>query len=216
MCIRDSFETTLKLLVESASASPQDKNKVILLRNNLLTFVKSEDHIKVVADWYEGKNEQLKNVELGLQGKWSIITHICRSERLTRDEKLRYLERQCAEDTSDEARYNRKRCEAIFATDDERKALWAYFNDKDNKDSVHLIESSIQGFNDLVNVSRNEQYYQEFLRLVIPIFTTRNKEFANAYIKLFPAHDRLDSILSDIQKLLAECPANQELSLIHI
>jgi len=34
---------------------------------------KSIDNVKVILDWFNGKNEELKNFELGINNKWGIV-----------------------------------------------------------------------------------------------------------------------------------------------
>jgi len=56
-----------------------------LLRDNLIhnaTFGEKVDNVAPIHDWFLGKNESLKDIELGLNNKWSIVKKIYRQKNL--------------------------------------------------------------------------------------------------------------------------------------
>ena len=67
-----------------------------------------------------------------------------------------------------------KRLNALIANDQEKKELWNYYLKQNNPDSVQLIESSMDGFND--EEVNNEKYNVRVIETCLNSENASNKE----------------------------------------
>jgi len=84
----------------------------------LLTKARSEKHIKVLKEWFEGgyvfnsKGEKLTDVELSLKHKHTIMERIWSSFEISLDEKERLLSILESQDKSDWIENTKKCCKS--------------------------------------------------------------------------------------------------------
>lgn len=154
-----------------------EKNRIVLLRNWLIQTAEDPQHIQILLDWFDGKHEALKGIELGIKDRWGIVRAAFRSKDLSQQVKESYFEQVAKIDPSDVQKSMRKLCDGLAVTGESRRQLWQSYFDADIKESVHLMGDSMRGFNDESRLEELEQYHREFFdRLIneIELFSHTN------------------------------------------
>mmetsp|Transcript_1557 Transcript_1557/g.1358 ORF Transcript_1557/g.1358 Transcript_1557/m.1358 type:complete len:906 (-) Transcript_1557:110-2827(-) len=138
------------------------KSLVITLKENLIDFANASkdgnfDNVKELIDWFDGKNDYLKDVELDAKTRWSLVNLIFRYHKFTVVEKQKYFLRAADLDQSDQLKKNEMKCEAILASGKRRKELFKSFLDSENKTSLDLLREQWVGFNQSAHFDHEDE-----------------------------------------------------------
>ena len=199
------FECTLKVLL---STEKSNSNRIVLLVENLIGFAsfadkRNIDNVAKIIDWFDGKDNDLKDFELDVTNKWSIISLIYRYSKLSKQQKSEYFNKVAEIDKSDRMKLAEKRCEAMVAEGEERKALFESYINPETKLSVQVISQSMVGYNSSSLTSQADT--EAFFNNVLQIFKTRNTEFSlKFYSALFPHKEDFTQYVSKINRLIEE------------
>ena len=124
-----------------------DSAKALAVKARLTFVAQDKERVQILVDWYRGKYEPLKEVELGSLLEWRIVVlaHACEGiDPQVRDE---LFATQSAKDTSDEGTNYALTCQALKADAAQREELWQKYLVKDGPLSLRNLEYSWQGFN---------------------------------------------------------------------
>jgi len=186
------------------------------LRENLIRFadvgVKTDvDNVKHLLEWFTGTSERLKNIELGLNNKWSIVYKLYQYKKLDHHKKEEIFKIVADIDPSDTMKTMKKRCESIIANPEEMHKLWATFFDDKITESNKIIGASMIGFNNSIHENEVVKYHSLFFEKILEVFKTRSREFAKEfYYNLFPNQDSLKEYLEKVKELIAKTPQNED------
>jgi aminopeptidase N len=203
------FEATLKVLLATDKSS---SNRIVLLRENLIKFAsvgkeKNIDNVTRLANWLDGTDAQLKDIELDVQNKWSIVHAIHESSKFTNEQKKAYFQKVAEIDSSDRMKLAEKRCDAVRAEGEDRKNLFKSYLDPENKQSVQMFGQSMTGYN--ASQLTNDEDINQYFDNILTIFKTRNNEFASTYYNsMFPHKENIDEYIQRTTKLLEQADGN--------
>lgn len=108
-----AFNLLLDLL---KSTSPENKNRIVILKSKLTNFAFSGANKKVLIDWREGKFELLKEHPMTVVQEWSAVVGAFTLKDLSLEQKQALFASQKEKDNSDTAKLKRYTCDALKAT----------------------------------------------------------------------------------------------------
>jgi len=203
------FETVLKLL---SSTENSKTNLIIMLRQWLIASAQSQKHVEIVLKWFNQKLPELAHIEPGLKNKWEIVKLAHKYKFVSQEQRQEIFDNVAAIDPTDTKILVRKTCDALVADERERRDLWESFVKGSIEESVKVIGESMAGFNDISKIQELKQYHdEEFFNNLTQVFEQRPREYAKEFYKrLYPCGDDIELYKSKSEKLLANCPANQD------
>ena len=171
------FDLTLKMLQKTEKSNA---NRIVLLREKLIGFAsfgekKNIDNISRLINWFEGRDSDLKDVNLEVKDKWTILNKIHLHPKISDSQKSDHFHRIADLDSSDRMKLAEQRCEAMRADESLRKRLFESYLDPDNKLSIKLLQQSMMGFNSSLKMTESDE--DAFFDNVLKIFQTRSNEF---------------------------------------
>lgn len=110
------FQYIFKLIIET---SKESENRLTILKNKLVSFAKTEEEKKIILNWKNNEEEQLKGIEMTIGQKWKAVTKAFTLKSLSLEQKEAIFETQRAEDPSDTAKRYRSTCDSLKATEEE-------------------------------------------------------------------------------------------------
>ncbi|KAL4494534.1 hypothetical protein ABPG72_004436 [Tetrahymena utriculariae] len=195
------FNFLLKYLL---SIQPENKNRIIAVRDKLDGFARSDAHIAKLLAWYNGTDEDLKNIEVGLSVQWRIVSLVHKSRKYTREEKASLFKKQAERDPSDTSKNYEQKCRALDVNAEEREKLWNFYFSAENTLSVRNLEYSWSGFNSSFNHEELEPYFEKFFEKILHVYDNKPKEFANDFYQyLLPNTEDYAKLISRLENLLS-------------
>eukprot|EP00825_Cyclidium_porcatum_P006688 TRINITY_DN1333_c0_g1_i2.p2 TRINITY_DN1333_c0_g1~~TRINITY_DN1333_c0_g1_i2.p2 ORF type:complete len:197 (-),score=34.36 TRINITY_DN1333_c0_g1_i2:176-766(-) len=164
------------------------------------------EHIQLVYDWYCGK--EMKEIELGLQNKWSIVELVNSSSKMSAETKQKILKEMCELDKSDTSQDYILICKGL---NQPKEQTWNFLQNKAETDklSVQRAEQVMEGFNHKKHYDEVVQFKDKFFDSVLEIFETRSKEFGKAFFSsLFPQCDDLEDSISKSKAILEKAKSD--------
>lgn len=148
------------------TASKENANRLVVLRNKLVEFAGSPETKKVLVDWYEGKFQPLSDHKQTVGQQWSTVVKSFTLKDWSPEKKEELFAKQAVVDSSDTQKSKRQTCDALKASDEEMWKLYESFKDKESKISASLKKASMSGFNhwyhvDWVNGDYFKKYFED-------------------------------------------------------
>ena len=200
-----------KLYRKILHTDPNEKNRLIILRRELIAHAHHEDHLEILRQLFEGKEKVLGEQSLRIIDQWNIVKKLYTSKVLTKEQKDQYFEKMKEKDPSDTAKSAKLYCDALGVSSEERKKLWDSFMDENNKESFKNIGEIMNGFNHPKYLEDLKPYHEQFWEVLFDVFDKRDGGFARMFFTgLYPCDDNLALQLSNIQKLVEKSPKNLE------
>jgi len=203
------FTSTLNIL---KATDKLNTNRIVLLRENLIRFAsvgdrRTVDNFARLIDWLEGTDLELKEFNLEVKDRWSIVNLLHGYSKLTDTQKAKHFLTVAGLDNSDRMKLAETRCEAMRAHGILRQRLFESYLDPHNKLSVQMLQQSMNGYNHSPRHTPNDENL--FFDNVVHVFQTRNNEFAQSfYNNLFPYKDNLTYYIERVQNLLESAQDN--------
>lgn len=196
------FEITQDLLLRT---DLDRKNRVVTLKENLISFAGDHKHRVQIIDWFNGEHKHLNKYPLGINDKWSIIKIVYAQHDITNEQKKTYFERVKQEDPSDFSVHVERTVAHHLLSEKELEDVWKGFLQK-GTESIKLIAASMSGFN------RGQKIYADaFFDVVLDIFRTQPIEYSRVfYTNLFPCGDDLETYLERTKDLLKKVDTSKE------
>jgi len=202
------FEKLYKIIIKTDLS---EVNKLLILKRELISNARNEDHVEILRLWLDEKEPQLKAHSLRKIDKWNIVRAIYRSTKYSAEEKLKYYEKVYQEDPSDMGKRIKRYCEAVEVTPEEREALWNSFFDENTKLTYPHIAESMFGFNTERNLDALKKYHEEFYKRIFEVYDKREISYANQFfLYLFPFTDDLEYQLGKVRELLKLTPRGEK------
>jgi len=192
------------------------KNRVVLLKEHLISNASvgidtQVDNVKVLHEWFNGTNETLKAVELGLNNKWAIVKRLYRWKHLDKAQKRAAYDIVAELDKTDTAKSILYYCDAVVADHEEMKKYWESFLDEKNTESVKVVGAQMSGFNSSIHEHELEKYQPLFFEVIQNVFGSRNKEYAKDFFdSLFPHGDHLNTFLDGVKHVLSKTKEDEK------
>ena len=114
----------------------EQQNRIVILKSKLPSFAHSDKHKKMLLDWKDGKDDNLKEHSMTVGQKWSAVVKAFTIGDLTMEQKEAIFEAQRAEDPSDTAKNRRFTCDALKSTDAEFEEMYNEFKNPNSKHSI--------------------------------------------------------------------------------
>lgn len=111
---RRLFDFSLQFLLQT---DPSNLNRMLIIRDKVVSFARDIPSIKTLVDWYYGRNESLKPYPIGLQNQWSIVAKVNKKNEFTDEEKDSILNDQTKADPTDTSKLYKIRTEASRANE---------------------------------------------------------------------------------------------------
>lgn len=154
-----------KFIYNLIGQTSQDKaNRITILQNKLVSFATTEDTKRIVLNWKNNQDENLKGVQMTIGQKWRAVVKAFTMNSLSLEEKEAIFEAQQKEDPSDTAKKYRYTCNGLKASEAEFEEIYQSFKTKDTKTSVSTKGSIAAGWNDEYHRDRLLQYRERYFK----------------------------------------------------
>ena len=192
------------------STDHQDTNKVVSLREYLITFAENERHAELVLEWFKDAVPTLSKYPLGLDDKWSVVEIAHCHRKLDPTARKELYEQVRKEDPSEQAIKVGKTIEALVLEPSQRNEVWKNYL-KQGKDSVHVSAASMNGFNSIYRLEELHDYHEEFFNVLLDVVRSESKEYASAFYRtLYPIGDRVDHYIKRTNDLIGKVDDKKE------
>ena len=193
------FDSIYNSLLESLK-SEEKKNRSMILLNRLFNNVTDYSHFKILFDWLNGENKEMKAISVGKDHKWNIMEALFRRTEVPTETKLEHLKKLQEQEKDDLAVYNERKLRAILANEEERKQLWEKFL-APGQESVDSITYAMQGFNGTAATTKRE-YADAYYAVLPEIFDKEGRKYSNQfYHNLAPRSDDLEYLISKLSEV---------------
>eukprot|EP00331_Platyophrya_macrostoma_P021169 CAMPEP_0176469934 /NCGR_PEP_ID=MMETSP0127-20121128/40167_1 /TAXON_ID=938130 /ORGANISM="Platyophrya macrostoma, Strain WH" /LENGTH=863 /DNA_ID=CAMNT_0017864155 /DNA_START=190 /DNA_END=2781 /DNA_ORIENTATION=+ len=207
------FELTKRLLMNTEASQ---SNRVVVLRDKMISFASNSGHINFLLDWFDGKVAELHKHPIGLNNRWSIVKKLHENDDFDSGKRIIYLEKAKEADPTDTVKKVEKMIEGLSVSKAKRGEMWKGFL-KQGQDSVHLSGNLMSGFNSVSRLEELKPYHDEFFNVVMEVFRTEGREYAKTfYGSLFPSGDEIEDYLRKTNQLLAKADPEKEAWLVKI
>lgn len=198
-------------VLDFVTSLPKEKKNLILAVKGTLAVAVGDKEVATLLEWFEGKNEKLKDLELGADLEWNIVSLVNKSQGFDRSVKDAVFKKQFEKDQTDTRNQMSELIKGYNIPKEEREAAWNSYLDKDNKLSVRLMEYSMRGFN---NPKRSEElkgFNQRWFTDVITAFGI-SKDFGKAfYNDLYPHREDIKEFIEELRVLKTKVPEGEHI-----
>lgn len=201
------FELVHQLLKKT---DPKNNNRIVLLREKLISFAKDQSHLDLIVDWFVGRADDFKDYPMGIPDKWAAVKKIYQNKKISLDSKKEFYHQVKLEDPSDESEKIWKVVEALSLTKEQRADVWKSYL-KQGKDSVHLAQDSMSGFNSNYAIEDLKEYHEEFFKVLLDVFRSESREYSGAFLaSLYPNGDDLDHYIDKTNEIIKQVDPEKE------
>ena len=189
---------------------PQSTSRVVSLREHLIGFADSENHVELVLNWFKGAVPELGKYPLGLNDKWAIVELAYAQKTLDSETKRKFYAQVQQEDPSEQSVQVKRTIEALEVDSKQRSELWARFF-KQGKDNVNVVAASMAGFNSLYNLEDLTDYHEDFFNVILKVLRSESREYVSTfYAKLYPNDEKFDHYIEKTTALMSEVDEKKE------
>lgn len=164
------FDFSLEFLLQT---DPSNQNRMLIIRDKVVSFARDIPSIRVLVDWYHSKNESLKAYPIGLQNQWSIVSKVNKKNEFTNEEKDAILKEQTTVDPTDTSKLIKIKTDAFRADEKELERLWNEYvhpNLENPSMSVKTLDYSQIGFNNSDRLELISKYNDLWWSSIVEVF----------------------------------------------
>lgn len=172
----------------------------------LKAFIYHPEDVKLALSWVEADDTKIPGFVLGKLDRWSIIKKFATIS----EEAKSFVEAEYIRDPSDTGHFSKLYCEAAYPNSEAKAKLWENILTSEESKSRYERESIMSGFN--VERQRDvlESLSEKFYEQVLPMITTRDKEFYIDFCHhLIPAYMPDSWNIERLENIIEKLPADK-------
>lgn len=187
------------LLYEFLQEKSTNSEKLLVVKEFIGLFAKSQEDIGKLVSWLLQKNQEIKHIRVNSYMLTHTIELIFMRKLATEEERHDLMERFIENN-----KYYKLFCEhCLMKFEEKSKAFEKFLDPSSTEASVYLISFAMKGFNNEWDMESAPVFERKFFENVEKVFEKCNVQYSKTFFKkLFPRNENLRKQIESVENIL--------------